>query len=263
MYQHGDAVKYAGPASQTISLGRIRSIFATIPDTNMIQLELEPLRRFGELPRQFQSADRRRRSEKHNEHWIDERGVIDIRPADLQGKFSLSIQGSEPNLSKADVIVTEILYSLPPSTTSRIRSSRDRHLLPAEVHRPQLTPKPDMETLKVFLDIYIDDFGTFRSVYHSLGGVYLVIGNQPVELRQKLRNIHLIGFVPFGASFEDYIRPLVEELIELERGVEWTINGVQYWVVIGMFNLILIQGDFYLCSQYTPLDLCRHRCSHC
>ena len=79
----------------------------------------------------------------------------------------------------------------------------------------------------------MDRFGTFRSVYHSLGGVYLTIGNQPLELRQKLSNIHLIGFVPFGACFKDFIRPIVAELIELERGVQWIIGGVPYWVVIG------------------------------
>jgi hypothetical protein len=49
-------------------------------------------------------------------------------------------------------------------------------------------------------------------------------------------NIHLIGFVPFGVSFEDYVRPLVEELAELEHGVEWIIDGIRYWVVIGMLQ---------------------------
>ena len=84
----------------------------------------------------------------------------------------------------------------------------------------------------------MDNFGTFRSVYHSLGGVYVVIGNQPLELRQKLRNIHLIGFVPFGATFEDFIQPIVAELLELERGVQWTIEGIPYWVVVGKLQIM-------------------------
>jgi hypothetical protein len=60
----------------------------------------------------------------------------------------------------------------------------------------------------------------------------MVIRNQPLELRQKLCNIHLIGFVPFGADFKDFIRPIVTELVTLERGMQWIIDGVPYWVVI-------------------------------
>jgi hypothetical protein len=261
IYQHGDTVKYVSRASGTIALGRIRSIFARAPDVKATQLELEPLRRFDELPRQLQSVGRKRRSQKYNEHWIDERHIVDIQPADIQGTFTLLLQGSEPTLAETileDVLVTEILYSLPPSTTPRIRPSKDRHLLPVEMHRLQLAPEPSMETLKIFLDIYIDGFGAFRSAYHSLGGIYLTIGNQPAELRQKLRNIFLVGFVPFGVSLEDYIRPLVDELAKLERGVEWSINGVRCWVVVGKLHFTCMQLFFK--SFYRLIVYYSYRC---
>jgi hypothetical protein len=126
------------------------------------------------------------------------------------------------------------------------------------MHRLQLAPEPSMETLKIFLDIYIDGFGAFRSAYHSLGGIYLTIGNQPAELRQKLRNIFLVGFVPFGVSLEDYIRPLVDELAKLERGVEWSINGVRCWVVVGKLHFTCMQLFFK--SFYRLIVYYSYRC---
>src|SRR4051794_24279256 len=122
IYQHGDGIKYIVPASETIASGRIRSIFARAPDIEVMRLEIEPLCQFNELPRQFQSAERRRRSESYNEHWIDERYLVDIQLADIQGTVSLLIQGSEPTeIIMEDILVTEIIYSLSPSNISRIR----------------------------------------------------------------------------------------------------------------------------------------------
>jgi hypothetical protein len=89
--------------------------------------------------------------------------------------------------------------------------------------------------LKIFIDIYWDDFGPYRWVYHALGGVYVSIGNMPLRLRQKLRHIYLLGFVPFGTSFQDYISPVVDELATLQNGILWNINGELFWVVVGMY----------------------------
>lgn len=239
-YRHGDCVRYVDTTSATTAFGRIRSIFKK-SNTELLYVEIELLRRFEDLPRQFQTAERRARS---NEHWLDERNTLDINPIDLRGLVSLHIQG--PQLGSPQptctVYVTEIIYSMPLSNTLHMRSSKYRHRLPAETYQPRPAPA-GLKTLKVFLDIYVDDFGTFRSVYHSLGGVYMVIGNQPLELRQKLCNIHLIGFVPFGADFKDFIQPIVAELIKLERGVQWIIDGVPYWVVIGTLQCF----SFVLC----------------
>jgi hypothetical protein len=80
----------------------------------------------------------------------------------------------------------------------------------------------------------VDDFGPFRSVYHALGGVYLVLGNMPLDKRQELRNIFLVGLVPFGVDFDEWIRPVVDEIKLLQRGDIWNLNGVNYWVVAGM-----------------------------
>ena len=60
-----------------------------------------------------------------------------------------------------------------------------------------------MPVLKFYLDLYYDDFGTFCNTYHSLGGIYLQIGNMPRQLRKQLRNYFIIGLVPFGGKFQN------------------------------------------------------------
>src|SRR2546429_1176421 len=82
-----------------------------------------------------------------------------------------------------------------------------------------------MPIYKVFVDLYYDDFGTFRNVYHSLGGVYVQIGNLPFEQRKKLKNHFVIGFVPFGGSFSEFITPFINEMKHLEKGKIMDIQG--------------------------------------
>lgn len=91
-----------------------------------------------------------------------------------------------------------------------------------------------MPVLKFFLDLYYDDFGTFRNIYHSLGGVYLQIGNMPRILRKQLKNHFILGFVPFGAEFKDFFVPFIEEIQKLEKGFVMNINNQDYWIMGGL-----------------------------
>src|SRR5215217_1917207 len=88
-YRHGDCVRYVDTTSATTAFGRIRSIFKK-SNTELLHVEIELLRRFEDLPRQYQTAERRARS---NEYWLDERNTLDINPIDLRGLVSLYIQG--------------------------------------------------------------------------------------------------------------------------------------------------------------------------
>jgi len=63
--------------------------------------------------------------------------------------------------------------------------------------------------------------GTFRNVYHTLGhtlgGVYIQIGNMPFAAeRNRLKNHFVLGFVPFGGCFNEFIKPFIKEMKELE-----------------------------------------------
>ena len=56
----------------------------------------------------------------------------------------------------------------------------------------------------------------------------------PLELRKQLQYNFLLEFVPFGASFEDFIKPILEDIPQLEHGmIVDTIQG-QVWVVEGL-----------------------------
>src|SRR5439155_24178651 len=90
---------------------------------------------------------------------------------------------------------------------------------------PLKEPETHLPVYKLFIDIYYDDFGTFRNVYHSLGGVYVQIGNMTFEERKKLKNHFVIGFVPFGGSFDEFIEPFITEMKVLEKGTIMNIQG--------------------------------------
>jgi hypothetical protein len=108
-----------------------------------------------------------------------------------------------------------------------------RHQLPCE-NLTLISPPQQLPILKVFLDIYVDDFGTYRNVYHSLGGVYLQFGNMPLIHRKQLKNHFLISFIPFGAKFEDFIKPVLQDIERLEKGlIMKTIYG-DAWVIGGL-----------------------------
>src|SRR5947208_7171762 len=100
-----------------------------------------------------------------------------------------------------------------------------RHRLPCENITVSSLPQ-QLPILKIFLDIYLDDFGTYRNVYHSLGGVYLQFGNMPLSLRKQLKNHFLIGFVPFGANFDDFIKPVLQDIKKIRK---WFNNENIKW----------------------------------
>jgi hypothetical protein len=147
-----------------------------------------------------------------------------------------------PEPEEYDFYIKEIVYYF--GGKWKYRDITMRHWLPCENLTLTLPPQ-QLPILKVFLDIYVDDFGTYRNVYHSLGGVYLQFGNMPLTLRKQLKNHFLIGFVPFGARFEDFIKPVLQDIKQLEKElVMKTIYG-DTWVVggLGCVTADLPQGN--------------------
>jgi len=91
-----------------------------------------------------------------------------------------------------------------------------------------------MPIYKLFLDLYCDDFGTFRNVYHSLGGVYVQFGNMPIYQRKLIKNHFILGFILFGGNFDEFILPFISEIKEFERGKLMKVNGQDAWVIAGL-----------------------------
>ncbi|CAJ0866548.1 13389_t:CDS:2, partial [Entrophospora sp. SA101] len=95
-------------------------------------------------------------------------------------------------------------------------------------------PPHGLPVLKFFLDIYIDKFGPFRNAYHAIGGIYLQIGNMKQVLHQKLKNHFLLGFIPFTATSDKVLQPLIDDIQELEHGYKLKINNQHVWVTGGL-----------------------------
>ncbi|CAB4482093.1 unnamed protein product [Rhizophagus irregularis] len=113
-----------------------------------------------------------------------------------------------------------------------------RHHHPVEYTTVQ-DPSRDLPIFKFFLDIYIGN------AYHAIGGIYLQIGNMKQELRRKLKNHFLIGFIPFTATTDEVLQPLISNIQELEHGYELKINNQEVWIAggLGVITSDLLEGN--------------------
>jgi len=53
-------------------------------------------------------------------------------------------------------------------------------------------------------------------------------------LRQKLKNHFLLGFIPFTATSDEVLQPLIDDIQELEHGYKLKINNQHVWVTGGL-----------------------------
>lgn len=224
--------------------GRLRAVFLDerYQRPYPIRAELEPLLSANELPPRLRMRGMIDRAVYLNEQRI-EINVGQLRDL-IDCEWSAPLDELESNVGTRNdnervrvgvvrrPIIRGIIYRHPVTGALAVRDSHLRDILSSEFHQPE--PAPDsLDTIKLFLDLYYDDFGVYRNVYNGAGGVYLVIGNLPLEARQKLRNIFNLGLIPAGVSFEDFISPFVRELHDLQKGERWTVNGKDVWVMGG------------------------------
>ena len=162
----------------TIRFGRITEFFVnkTIKAPYPVQATIQPLHTFDSLPRGLQTE------EYTPDHLFLDEESIETDIDDILGHIDCGWPDQE---CVCRWVVRGILYQHPATHQIIIRDPSLRQILPAEVYRPMPAPS-SLETLKIFLDMYYDDFGAYRNVYHAVGGVYIVIGNLPLEMRQKL-----------------------------------------------------------------------------
>ncbi|EXX62036.1 hypothetical protein RirG_165670 [Rhizophagus irregularis DAOM 197198w] len=65
------------------------------------------------------------------------------------------------------------------------------------------------------------------------------------ELRRKLKNHFLIGFIPFVATTDEVLQPLISNIQELEHGYELKINNQEVWIAggLGVITSDLLEGN--------------------
>ncbi|GBC46847.2 hypothetical protein GLOIN_2v1880882 [Rhizophagus irregularis DAOM 181602=DAOM 197198] len=219
---------------------RVRSVVNDEMDNNTLKLKVDMLLKHEKLPN-CRPNDNRHTRGNNMELWLVEGEAKLVNPSNVVQHIVVWLCDM-PEPDEYDFYIKEIVYSF--DSRWKYRDIASRHRLPYE-NITIMQSQQNLPILKVFLDIYVDDFGTYRNVYHSLGGVYLQIGNMPSTLRKQLKNHFLIGFVPFGANFNDFIKPIVQDIKSLENGrVMQTLYG-DAWVIggIGCVTADLPQGN--------------------
>ncbi|PKC61846.1 hypothetical protein RhiirA1_465953 [Rhizophagus irregularis] len=56
----------------------------------------------------------------------------------------------------------------------------------------------------------------------------------PFDNRKRLRNHFVLGFVPFGGDFDDFIRPFISDMKRLEQGIVMNVLKEDCWIVAGL-----------------------------
>lgn len=67
--------------------------------------------------------------------------------------------------------------------------------------------------------------------------VYLQVKNMPQVLQQKLKNHFLLDFIPFAATCDDILKPLVSDIKKLENGFEMDLSDKRIWIMGGLGDI--------------------------
>ena len=84
------------------------------------------------------------------------------------------------------------------------------------------------ESLSFGLMLNADWFEPYKHNKYSVGAMYMVVMNLPRAVRYKRENVILCGLIPGPkepSNINPFLRPLVEELLELWDGVEMVVEG--------------------------------------
>ncbi|GES72475.1 hypothetical protein GLOIN_2v1790377 [Rhizophagus clarus] len=241
IYQCGDFVYYYDNERK---LGRLRAILLN-EENQQYRLRIQKVLDYSDLPGTFKGELRQNRS-LSGEVWLQDEPFLTITTSQISEKVA------------ADTLrITEILYKH--HTHWRIRDATFSYQHPSEYISIRQPPSPTILVYKLFLDIYYDDFGTFRNVYHSLGGVYVQFGNMPARQRKLLKNHFVLEFIPFGGNFNEFMLPFISEMKEFEQGKLMEVNGQDAWVIagLGVVTADLPQGND-MCSDVPATSRYHH-----
>ena len=102
--------------------------------------------------------------------------------------------------------------------------------------------------------MFIDSFGSNSTRHKAVTGVYLSFSNIVRRYKHHQQNIHTFMLIPPDAPLEAALKPLREDLILLEKGVEmkYTEDGKISKVVVKAAISCLIADHIQAC------EICRH-----
>jgi len=238
MYHCGDFIYYTNDVRQR-KLGRLRAIL--LNEENQYRFKIQKVLSYDDLPNIFKSNTRHQNS-LNGEVWLQDESFQTVKMSQLVKKTTVMIAYQHQHIPNKSLHVNEIIYLY--NGHWQIRNAILSYQHPSEYISIRYPPS-SMPVYKIFLDLYYDDFGTFRNVYHSLGGVYIQFGNMPAHQRKLLKNHFVLGFVPFGGDFNEFLRPFISEMKNFEQGKIMKVNGQDAWVIasLGVVTSDLPQGN--------------------
>ncbi|CAB4407123.1 unnamed protein product [Rhizophagus irregularis] len=228
LYRSGDFVYYHDDNGQK-KLGRLRSILKN--DDGYYQLRIQKILEYSNLPGNLKGLPRQRRSIT-GEVWLQDEPFLIIMTSQILEKVTILMMFQHQNIPDGSLRISEIIYKC--NDRWHVRNVKLSYLHPSDYISIRNPPSSSMPIYKLFLDLYYDDFGTFRNVYHSLGGVYVQFGNMPAHQRKLIKNHFVIGFIPFGGKFDEFMIPFISEMKELEKGKVMTVQGQDAWIIAGL-----------------------------
>ncbi|CAB4385992.1 unnamed protein product [Rhizophagus irregularis] len=228
LYRSGDFVYYHDDNGQK-KLGRLRSILKN--NDGYYQLRIQKILEYSDLPGNLKGLPRQRRSIT-GEVWLQDEPFLIIMTFQILEKVTILMMFQHQNIPDGSLQISEIIYKC--NDRWHVRNVKLLYLHPSDYISIRNPPSSSMPIYKLFLDLYYDDFGTFRNVYHSLGGVYVQFGNMPAHQRKLIKNHFVIGFIPFGGKFDEFMIPFISEMKELEKGKVMTVQGQDAWIIAGL-----------------------------
>ncbi|RHZ89928.1 hypothetical protein Glove_9g377 [Diversispora epigaea] len=148
--------------NEKISFGRIRAIVHN--EDKKILIKVEIYLEFHELPQTLQ----KKKNFLNNILWLYENQFIFISPKNLVTSQEILFDDNDEYINNQNnYIIKEILYKKPGTEATWItRHIKFRHFLPLEYIQEPKNLK-NLPVKKIFLDLYFDDFGTYRTAVLS------------------------------------------------------------------------------------------------
>ena len=226
IYKSGEFIYYH--YNNERQLGRLRAILKNA--NNKYRLRIQEVVSYDNLPEIFKGRVRQERSIA-GEVWLKDEAYQTIAISQVLEKANVMIVYQHQYVPETALRITKIIYRY--QSRWHIRDVIFSYQHPSDYITLRLLPS-SLPVYKLFIDLYYDDFGIYRNVYHSLGGIYLQFGNMPSHERKLLKNHFVLGFVPFGGNFNEFIQPFISEMKEFEQGKLMKVNGQDAWVIAGL-----------------------------
>src|SRR6266511_1848375 len=165
IYCCGDFIYYIDNNQK--NLGRLRAIL--LSNEKQYRLKIQKVLLYDDLPDNLKSKTRYNRS-LIGEVWLQDELFQMIKLSQVYSKTNVMIAFQHQHISENSLQITEIVYKC--HDHWQIHDAKFLYQHSSKYITIKSTPYY-MPIYKLFIDLYYDDFETYRNVYHSLGGVYI------------------------------------------------------------------------------------------